>query len=293
MDDEKRARSMSEISQTSRWPFSSEITGGSSTEYFSGDRDNTILKEFGWNLPEKGGGFSDFDLIGSGEVFKGRFFQPENSPSVSFPAEVPANYVKSGEANPSVSSSSSEEILGKSSESDGKLIGIQSKGRKKGQKRIRQPRFAFMTKSEIDHLEDGYRWRKYGQKAVKNSPYPRSYYRCTNSKCSVKKRVERSSEDPTTVITTYEGQHCHHTVGLTRGGASAHEPAFAERLPTSNPHLYFPTIQYHMGGSPNTGQPNRPPRELGHARQLPAQALELPTDEGLLDDIVPAGMRSG
>jgi hypothetical protein len=44
---------------------------------------------------------------------------------------------------------------------------------KKGQKRARQPRFAFMTKSEIDHLEDGYRWRKYGQKAVKNSPFPR------------------------------------------------------------------------------------------------------------------------
>lgn len=46
-------------------------------------------------------------------------------------------------------------------------------GRGKGEKRQRQPRFAFMTKSEIDHLEDGYRWRKYGQKAVKNSPFPR------------------------------------------------------------------------------------------------------------------------
>ena len=41
------------------------------------------------------------------------------------------------------------------------------------QKRQREPRFAFMTKSEVDHLEDGYRWRKYGQKAVKNSPFPR------------------------------------------------------------------------------------------------------------------------
>jgi len=47
------------------------------------------------------------------------------------------------------------------------------KGKGKGEKRQRQPRFAFMTKSEVDHLEDGYRWRKYGQKAVKNSPYPR------------------------------------------------------------------------------------------------------------------------
>jgi len=52
-----------------------------------------------------------------------------------------------------------------------------AKGKGKGEKRPRQPRFAFMTKSEVDHLEDGYRWRKYGQKAVKNSPFPR--YVCT------------------------------------------------------------------------------------------------------------------
>lgn len=56
-----------------------------------------------------------------------------------------------------------------------KILGFsfRSKPKKKNQKKERQPRFAFMTKSEVDHLEDGYRWRKYGQKAVKNSPYPR------------------------------------------------------------------------------------------------------------------------
>ncbi|CAN1237435.1 Probable WRKY transcription factor 43 [Linum grandiflorum] len=36
-----------------------------------------------------------------------------------------------------------------------------------------RPRFAFQTRSEDDILDDGYRWRKYGQKAVKNSAYPR------------------------------------------------------------------------------------------------------------------------
>nr|AMQ46231.1 WRKY7 transcription factor [Panax ginseng] len=66
-----------------------------------------------------------------------------------------------------------------------------------------------MTKSEIDNLDDGYRWRKYGQKAVKNSPFPRSYYRCTTAACGVKKRVERSSDDPSIVVTTYEGTHTH------------------------------------------------------------------------------------
>ncbi|KAK9147086.1 hypothetical protein Sjap_006989 [Stephania japonica] len=95
------------------------------------------------------------------------------------------------------------------------------KAKKKNQKRQREPRFAFMTKSDVDHLEDGYRWRKYGQKAVKNSPYPRSYYRCTSATCGVKKRVERSCDDPTIVVTTYEGQHTHPSPVMPRGGASA------------------------------------------------------------------------
>ncbi|KAK4755615.1 hypothetical protein SAY87_009372 [Trapa incisa] len=88
---------------------------------------------------------------------------------------------------------------------------------KKNQKKQKEPRFAFVTKSEVDHLDDGYRWRKYGQKAVKNSPYPRSYYRCTTAGCGVKKRVERSSDDPATVVTTYEGQHTHLTPATPRG----------------------------------------------------------------------------
>ncbi|KAI5349192.1 PREDICTED: probable WRKY mRNAion factor [Prunus dulcis] len=93
----------------------------------------------------------------------------------------------------------------------------QLKPKKKNQKRQREPRFAFMTKSEVDNLDDGYRWRKYGQKAVKNSPYPRSYYRCTTAACGVKKRVERSSDDPSTVVTTYEGQHIHPSPIMPRG----------------------------------------------------------------------------
>ncbi|KAJ9180701.1 hypothetical protein P3X46_008914 [Hevea brasiliensis] len=57
--------------------------------------------------------------------------------------------------------------------------------------------------------DDGYKWRKYGQKSIKNSPYPRSYYKCTNPRCSAKKQVERSREDEDTLIVTYEGLHLH------------------------------------------------------------------------------------
>jgi hypothetical protein len=63
-----------------------------------------------------------------------------------------------------------------STESVVMCCGFRLKPKKKNQKRQREPRFAFMTKSEVDHLDDGYRWRKYGQKAVKNSPYPRYIY---------------------------------------------------------------------------------------------------------------------
>ncbi|XVE53863.1 hypothetical protein DITRI_Ditri03aG0035800 [Diplodiscus trichospermus] len=70
-------------------------------------------------------------------------------------------------------------------------------------------RYAFKTKSEVEILDDGYRWRKYGKKMVKNSPNPRNYYRCSVEGCPVKKRVERDKEDPSYVITTYEGIHNH------------------------------------------------------------------------------------
>uniref|UniRef100_A0ACD5T7B5 Uncharacterized protein n=1 Tax=Avena sativa TaxID=4498 RepID=A0ACD5T7B5_AVESA len=109
----------------------------------------------------------------------------------------------------------------------------------KGEKRPRQPRFAFMTKSEVDHLEDGYRWRKYGQKAVKNSPFPRSYYRCTTQKCPVKKRVERSYQDAAVVITTYEGKHTH-PIPATLRGSAAHHLLAAHAHGLHYPHFRMP-----------------------------------------------------
>ena len=44
---------------------------------------------------------------------------------------------------------------------------------RKGEKKERRPRYAFQTRSQVDILDDGYRWRKYGQKAVKNNKFPR------------------------------------------------------------------------------------------------------------------------
>ncbi|PIN14819.1 hypothetical protein CDL12_12543 [Handroanthus impetiginosus] len=70
-------------------------------------------------------------------------------------------------------------------------------------------KIVLQTRSEVDLLDDGFKWRKYGQKVVKGNPHPRSYYRCTYTGCNVRKHVERSSADPKAVITTYEGKHIH------------------------------------------------------------------------------------
>ncbi|KAM7484400.1 hypothetical protein LguiA_000409 [Lonicera macranthoides] len=74
---------------------------------------------------------------------------------------------------------------------------------------VTEPRIIVQTTSEVDLLDDGYRWRKYGQKVVKGNPYPRSYYKCTSQGCNVRKHVERAPSDRKAVITTYEGKHNH------------------------------------------------------------------------------------
>ncbi|WOL01699.1 hypothetical protein Cni_G10416 [Canna indica] len=55
---------------------------------------------------------------------------------------------------------------------------------------------------------DGYNWRKYGQKMVKGSEYPRSYYKCSHPNCPVRKKIEHSIDGQITEI-IYKGQHNH------------------------------------------------------------------------------------
>lgn len=47
------------------------------------------------------------------------------------------------------------------------------KNKVKVRRKLREPRFCFQTRSDVDVLDDGYKWRKYGQKVVKNSLHPR------------------------------------------------------------------------------------------------------------------------
>lgn len=75
-------------------------------------------------------------------------------------------------------------------------------------------------------IDDGYRWRKYGQKIIKGAPFPRSYYRCTAPNCPARKHVEGDPDDANNI--TYEGEHNHDKPVPGRRGAS--KPARFSRL---------------------------------------------------------------
>ncbi|KAL6876471.1 hypothetical protein ACP4OV_013043 [Aristida adscensionis] len=81
---------------------------------------------------------------------------------------------------------------------------------------------------------DLWAWRKYGQKPIKGSPYPRGYYRCsTDKECKARKQVERCRADPATLVVTYTGEHSHPVplhrnslAGTTRNKTTQPPPVF-------------------------------------------------------------------
>ncbi|KAF2286467.1 hypothetical protein GH714_017153 [Hevea brasiliensis] len=143
-------------------------------------------------------GFTDYFQVNKENGFLGLIQEMEDHhhPVMGgFNGNNSNNYINLSSQNKSFGGSENEE----------KLL-----GKKKGsEKKIRKPRYAFQTRSRVDILDDGYRWRKYGQKAVKNNKFPRSYYRCTHQGCNVKKQVQRLTRDEGIVVTTYEGMHSH------------------------------------------------------------------------------------
>lgn len=67
------------------------------------------------------------------------------------------------------------------SENEDELLGKKKKKGSSSEKKMRKHRYAFQTRSRVDILDDGYRWRKYGQKAVKNNKFPRSVQKFSTS----------------------------------------------------------------------------------------------------------------
>ncbi|KAF2315226.1 hypothetical protein GH714_038496 [Hevea brasiliensis] len=90
-------------------------------------------------------------------------------------------------------------------------------------------------------LDDGYRWRKYGQKVILGANFPREYYRCTHRHsqgCLAMKQVQRSDEDPSIFEVTYRGRHTcvqasHFAISNQVHPQQQKQPHFEEKLKPS------------------------------------------------------------
>nr|XP_004239088.1 probable WRKY transcription factor 4 [Solanum lycopersicum] len=170
---------------------------------------------------ESGNPNGNYNLQGpyelSSEGLTGNYNKPkEGEPSYSLRMKDQ----ESSQANDQTSGSSDSEEVGNAEtrvdgrdiderESKRRAVEVHSTEAACSHRTVAEPRIIVQTTSEVDLLDDGYRWRKYGQKVVKGNPYPRSYYKCTSQGCNVRKHVERAASDPKAVITTYEGKHNH------------------------------------------------------------------------------------
>lgn len=114
----------------------------------------------------------------------------------------------------------------------------------------------------------------------------RNYYRCTTPHCPVRKRVERTLEDPGLVLTIYEGKHSHHSSSSSAGTAAA-AAAVTHHHPPTDPgqqRSYLPNVDEfqlslnlgHEFRAPPTA-PTWPPPSLLHGqyhRELQVAALQ-------------------
>ncbi|KAG0519968.1 hypothetical protein BDA96_08G032800 [Sorghum bicolor] len=78
------------------------------------------------------------------------------------------------------------------------------------QQRIRKDE-RIWTSDTYAPYDDGHQWRKYGEKKLSNSNFPRFYYRCTyknDMKCPATKQVQqKDTSDPPLFSVTYFNHH--------------------------------------------------------------------------------------
>ncbi|KAF7055732.1 LOW QUALITY PROTEIN: hypothetical protein CFC21_063222 [Triticum aestivum] len=115
-------------------------------------------------------------------------------------------------------------------------------------------------------VDDLWAWRKYGQKPIKASPFPRACYKCSSLRaCTARKLVDRSPAKPEVLIVTYIEDHCHAVpVPINALAGTAHHPPKSPR------------------GTTTSGEAVSARREVDNADVPPCIAEELADDKSKL-----------
>ncbi|WVZ54791.1 hypothetical protein U9M48_005537 [Paspalum notatum var. saurae] len=102
------------------------------------------------------------------------------------------------------------------------------------QQRIRKDERSW-TSDTYAPYDDGHQWRKYGEKKLSNSNFPRFYYRCTyknDMKCPATKQVQqKDTSDPPLFSVTYFN---HHTCSTSSSSALGSGSPRADTAPHSS-----------------------------------------------------------
>ncbi|CAI5471347.1 unnamed protein product [Closterium sp. Yama58-4] len=81
-----------------------------------------------------------------------------------------------------------------------------------GDARGAAPRAATEDAVILTSLDDGWHWRKYGEKPIVDNYFPREYYKCSlkrGLRCPALRQVERCNDDPSKFRVFYNGAHNH------------------------------------------------------------------------------------
>ncbi|KAH8964305.1 hypothetical protein BDL97_04G059400 [Sphagnum fallax] len=168
-------------------------------------------------------GFSVVSMDGSGATDNNLQKQQQQTSSALSPAALEPRAQAGGGHHHAAAGNNNKKSSGITSDDNGGAksscasVGRCHRSKRRKLRMKRTIKVPAISSKLADIPPDDYSWRKYGQKPIKGSPHPRGYYKCSSMRnCPARKHVERSVEDSSMLIVTYEGEHSHsHTPSTT------------------------------------------------------------------------------